>query len=169
MAQKTYLGTSCLDVARNIIDALQKQRMKDVTTRGYDRFFLITTEDYPACIKSGWRESSAVLHDQLKKLRPRGRGSISDAFMNALKFINVHRAQTGIDNYGCGRFPSYFEPVVLFAITDSTSVSEIPPDFRVSFPTYSLWLSSVCFSNHFLLKVVDIVIKLAPIVVNSCQ
>lgn len=142
--------------------------------------------------------------------------------MNALKFINVHRAQTGwwsfiiisvfvfrsnrfyvvasdlskvlrsedlvsssilgfigcswrkvallgIDNYGCGRFPSYFEPVVLFAITDSTSVSEIPPDFRVSFPTYSLWLSSVCFSNHFLLKVVDIVIKLAPIVVNSCQ
>ncbi|KAK5985313.1 VWFA domain-containing protein [Trichostrongylus colubriformis] len=72
-----------------------QQRMKDVATRGYDRFFLITTEDYPACIKSGWRESSAVLHDQLKKLRPRGRGSISDAFMNALKFINVHRAQTG--------------------------------------------------------------------------
>lgn len=141
MAQKTYLGTSCLDVARNIIDALQKQRMKDVTTRGYDRFFLITTEDYPACIKSGWRESSAVLHDQLKKLRPRGRGSISDAFMNALKFINVHRAQTGIDNYGCGRFPSYFEPVVLFAITDSTSVSEIPPDFRLA-PTGRPYLGS---------------------------
>ncbi|EPB75206.1 hypothetical protein ANCCEY_05720 [Ancylostoma ceylanicum] len=104
MAQKTYLGTSYLDVARNIIDALQK---------------------------SGWRESSAVLHEQLKRLRPRGRGSISDAFMNALKFINVHRAQTGIDNYGCGRFPTYFEPVVLFAITDSTSVADIPPDFRV--------------------------------------
>ncbi|EYC26074.1 hypothetical protein Y032_0011g1546 [Ancylostoma ceylanicum] len=131
MAQKTYLGTSYLDVARNIIDALQKQRMKDVATRGYDRFFLITTEEYPACIKSGWRESSAVLHEQLKRLRPRGRGSISDAFMNALKFINVHRAQTGIDNYGCGRFPTYFEPVVLFAITDSTSVADIPPDFRL--------------------------------------
>ncbi|KAK6728448.1 hypothetical protein RB195_005840 [Necator americanus] len=131
MAQKTYLGTSYLDVARNIIDALQKQRMKDVATRGYDRFFLITTEEYPACIKSGWRESSAVLHEQLKRLRPRGRGSISDAFMNALKFINVHRAQTGIDNYGCGRFPTYFEPVVLFAITDSTSAADIPPDFRL--------------------------------------
>ncbi|WKX89517.1 hypothetical protein Q1695_008853 [Nippostrongylus brasiliensis] len=131
MAQKTYLGTSYLDVARNIVDALQKQRMKDVSSRGYDRFFLVTTEDYPACIKSGWRESSAVLHDQLKKLRPRGRGSITDAFMNALKFINVHRAQTGIDNYGCGRFPSYFEPVIMFAITDTSAVADIPPDFRL--------------------------------------
>uniref|UniRef100_A0A0K0CSS0 VWFA domain-containing protein n=1 Tax=Angiostrongylus cantonensis TaxID=6313 RepID=A0A0K0CSS0_ANGCA len=131
MAQKTYLGTSYLDVARNIIDTLQKQRMKDVATRGYDRFFLITTEDYPNCIKCGWRENSAVLHEQLKRLRPHGRGSIAEAFMNALKFINVHRAQTGIDNYGCGRFPAYFEPVILLAITDSTSLADIPSDFRV--------------------------------------
>ncbi|KJH44831.1 hypothetical protein DICVIV_09150 [Dictyocaulus viviparus] len=141
MAQKTYLGTSYLDVARNIIDTLQKQRMKDVATRGYDRFFLITTEDYPACIKSGWRESSAILHEQVKRLRPRGRGSIAAAFMNALKFINVHRAQTGIDNYGCGRFPTYFEPVVLLAITDSTSLSEVPAEFRM-IPTGRPYLGS---------------------------
>ncbi|KIH57882.1 hypothetical protein ANCDUO_11924 [Ancylostoma duodenale] len=46
---------------------------------------------------------------------------------------------TGIDNYGCGRFPTYFEPVVLFAITDSTSVADIPPDFRdfKAYPTSS--------------------------------
>lgn len=42
-----------------------QQRMKDVTTRGYDRFFLITTEDYPACIKVRGARPAAVLRAAL--------------------------------------------------------------------------------------------------------
>ncbi|VDM59730.1 unnamed protein product [Angiostrongylus costaricensis] len=138
MAQKTYLGTSYLDVARNIIDTLQKQRMKDVATRGYDRFFLITTEDYPNCIKCGWRENSAVLHEQLKRLRPHGRGSIAEAFMNALKFINVHRAQTDAN---CLTLLSTQQESIIMDADDFPRTSS--RSFFLQSPIQLLWLISL--------------------------
>lgn len=39
------------------------------------------------------------------------------------RFVNVNRLQTGIDNYGCGRYPFYMEPVVVVSITDGNSLT----------------------------------------------
>lgn len=35
----------------------------------------------------------------------------------------MNRLQTGIDNYGCGRYPFYMEPVVIISITEGNSLT----------------------------------------------
>ena len=40
------------------------------------------------------------------------------ALKHAFDLLNVNRMSTGIDTYGMGRCPFYFEPAVLITITD---------------------------------------------------
>lgn len=37
--------------------------------------------------------------------------------------MNVNRLQTGIDNFGAGRYPFYIEPVVIISITDGNCLT----------------------------------------------
>ncbi|VDM95646.1 unnamed protein product [Thelazia callipaeda] len=73
--------------------------------------------------EAGWRESQSVFHEQLRLLKPRGLTSFGTALGSALRFINVNRLQTGIDNFGGGRYPFYIEPVVIISITDGNSLA----------------------------------------------
>ncbi|VDO53355.1 unnamed protein product [Onchocerca flexuosa] len=50
MAQKTYQGTSMLDVARSIVELVLKQRMRDASARG-DRYMLMSFEEFPMNVK----------------------------------------------------------------------------------------------------------------------
>ncbi|VDM98232.1 unnamed protein product [Thelazia callipaeda] len=50
MAQKTYQGTSVLDVARSVVEMVLKQRVRDASARG-DRYMLMTFEEFPLNVK----------------------------------------------------------------------------------------------------------------------
>ncbi|KAM3727772.1 Integrator complex subunit 6-A [Dirofilaria immitis] len=122
MAQKTYQGTSMLDVARSIVELVLKQRVRDASARG-DRYMLMSFEEFPMNVKAGWRESQSIFQEQLKMLKPHGLTSFGTALGSALRFINVNRLQTGIDNFGGGRYPFYIEPVVIISITDGNCLT----------------------------------------------
>ena len=47
-----------------------------------------------------------------------GLSNFGDALQRAFDLLNIHRLQTGIDNYGQGRNPFYLEPAAIVAITD---------------------------------------------------
>uniref|UniRef100_A0A915PHN2 Integrator complex subunit 6-like beta-barrel domain-containing protein n=1 Tax=Setaria digitata TaxID=48799 RepID=A0A915PHN2_9BILA len=74
-------------------------------------------------VLAGWRESQSVFQEQLKLLRPHGLTSFGTALGSALRFVNVNRLQTGIDNFGAGRYPFYIEPVVIISITDGNCLT----------------------------------------------
>jgi hypothetical protein len=59
----------------------------------------------------------------LRNLRPTGRSQFAEALFNAIRFVNLNRVQTGIENYGYGRYPTYSEQVVFVAVVDATSDS----------------------------------------------
>jgi hypothetical protein len=74
-------------------------------------------------LQAGWREGQAVFHEQLKRLRPFGLSAFGTAFDEALRFLNLNRMQSGIDNYGLGRYPFYIEPAVIVTITDGHALT----------------------------------------------
>ncbi|MFH4974822.1 hypothetical protein AB6A40_001531 [Gnathostoma spinigerum] len=122
MAQRTYQGTTLLDVARSVVELFLKQRSRDASARG-DRYMLMSFEEFPKNVKSGWREGQAIFHEQLKSLKAHGLTTFGNALGSAFRFVNVNRMQTGIDNYGWGRYPYYLEPVVIISITDGNSLT----------------------------------------------
>uniref|UniRef100_A0A158R5X2 VWFA domain-containing protein n=1 Tax=Syphacia muris TaxID=451379 RepID=A0A158R5X2_9BILA len=138
MAQKTYQGTSLLDTARTAVELFIKQRLRDASARG-DRYMLMSFEEFPMNVKAGWREGQVIFQEQLKLLRPRGLTTFGTALGSAFRFVNVNRLQTGIDNYGCGRYPFYMEPVVVVSITDGNSLtcpmSGVVTEIKLSKPT----------------------------------
>ncbi|VDD86963.1 unnamed protein product [Enterobius vermicularis] len=138
MAQKTYQGTSLLDTARTAVELFIKQRLRDASARG-DRYMLMSFEDFPLNVKAGWREGQVIFQEQLKLLKPKGLTTFGAALGSAFRFVNVNRLQTGIDNYGCGRYPFYMEPVVVVSITDGNSltcpVSGVVGEIKLSKPT----------------------------------
>lgn len=98
---------------------------------------LITFDEYPRNVKSGWKESQLVFTEQLKNLRAGGLCSFGAAVDSVLRFVNLNRMQTGIENYGYGRYPSFSEHVVIIAVTDGVGQSSNaafpppgPPDVR---------------------------------------
>ncbi|TKR73154.1 hypothetical protein L596_020496 [Steinernema carpocapsae] len=124
MGQKTYLGTTYLDAARSTIELFWKLRQKDPVSKG-DRYMLMTFDDFPKNVRSGWREGQATLSEQLKNLQPHGVTAFGPALGSAFRFVNLNRAQSGIENYGFGRHPYYVEPVVIVAFTDGGSLSTL--------------------------------------------
>eukprot|EP00731_Ephydatia_muelleri_P030070 Em0021g593a len=117
MNQRTYLGTSYLDVAKVAIEMFMKYRSRDPASRG-DRYMLVTFEEPPNAIKAGWKENHATFISELKNLKAVSLTSFSRALKEAFDLLNVHRLHTGIDYYGQGRNPFFLEPAVVIAITD---------------------------------------------------
>lgn len=60
---------------------------------------------------------------ELKSLKASGLTTLGQALGNAFHLLNVNRLQSGIDNFGCGRYPNYLEPAVVLVITDGGSLT----------------------------------------------
>ncbi|CAC5393898.1 INTS6 [Mytilus coruscus] len=117
MNQRTYLGTSLIDIAKASVETFMKIRSRDMNSR-WDRYMLLTFEDPPANIKAGWKESHATFITELKNLKAGGLTSMGPSLKHGFDLLNVNRMQSGIDTYGQGRCPYYLEPAVIITITD---------------------------------------------------
>uniref|UniRef100_A0A1I8IIJ7 VWFA domain-containing protein n=1 Tax=Macrostomum lignano TaxID=282301 RepID=A0A1I8IIJ7_9PLAT len=140
MNQRTYLGTTLLDVARGAVETLMKLRAREASSR-WDRYMLVTLDDPPANIKAGWTENQAPFTQQLKLLRAHGVTTLGAGLKRTLDLLNLNRLQHGIDNYGCGRFPFYIEPAVIIALTDGrklTSEAGITAELKPAYGTVPL-------------------------------
>lgn len=58
----------------------------------------------------------------MRTLKTTGESCFLEAFNNAVRYINLNRVHTGIENYGYGRFPTFTEPVNFFCIIDYNSL-----------------------------------------------
>ena len=117
MNQRTYLGTTYLDIAKGAVETFMKIRSRDMNSR-WDRYMLLTFEDPPSNVKAGWKESHATFVTELGNLQATGLTSLGPALKNTFDLLNVNRMQSGIDTYGQGRSPFYLEPAVIICITD---------------------------------------------------
>lgn len=124
MNQRTYLGArkTLLDVAKDAVEKFLKARARDIASRG-DRYMLLTFEDPPHNIKAGWKESHSTFINELKNLTATGVTNMGPAVKNAFDLLNLNRMQSGVDMYGLGRAPYYFEPAMIIVITDGSSLT----------------------------------------------
>ncbi|KAK7499193.1 hypothetical protein BaRGS_00009453 [Batillaria attramentaria] len=133
MNQRTYLGTTLIDVAKAAVETFMKIRARDPNSR-WDRYMLLTFEDPPANVKAGWKESHATFTSELKNLKAGGLTSMGPSMKNAFDLLNLNRMQTGIDTYGQGRSPFYLEPAVIIVITDGgalTTTNAVQPELNL--------------------------------------
>lgn len=133
MNQRTYLGTSLIDIAKASVETFMKIRSRDPNCR-WDRYMLLTFEDPPANIKAGWKESHATFVNELKNLQTQGLTLMGPALKHAFDLLNINRMQTGIDTYGQGRCPFYLEPAVIIVITDGgklTTTNGVQPEINL--------------------------------------
>ncbi|XP_071839568.1 integrator complex subunit 6-A-like [Apostichopus japonicus] len=117
MNQRTYLGTSALDLAKGAVETFLKLRAREPASRG-DRYMLVSCDDPPATVKAGWKENHATFMNELKNLQPTGLTSLGSALKQTFDLLNVNRLHSGIDNYGQGRNPFFLEPALVIALTD---------------------------------------------------
>ncbi|KAL8612218.1 hypothetical protein ACOMHN_028915 [Nucella lapillus] len=122
MNQRTYLGTTLLDIAKAAVENFMKIRGRDPNSR-WDRYMLLTFEDPPANIKAGWKESAGTFTAELKNLKAGGLTSMGASIKNALDLLNIFRMQSGVDTYGHGRSPFYLESAVIIVITDGGALT----------------------------------------------
>ncbi|XP_076454047.1 integrator complex subunit 6-like isoform X2 [Babylonia areolata] len=117
MNQRTYLGTTMLDVAKAAVETFMKIRARDPNSR-WDRYMLLTFEDPPANVKAGWKESAVTFTAELKNLKAGGLTTMGPSIKNAFDLLNLFRMQSGVDTYGQGRCPFFLESAVIIVITD---------------------------------------------------
>ncbi|XP_031442808.1 integrator complex subunit 6 [Clupea harengus] len=122
MNQRTYLGTTYLDIAKGAVEIFMKLRARDPASRG-DRYMLVTFDDPPYGVKAGWRENHATFMSELKNLQASGLTTMGPALRSAFDLLNLNRLASGIDNYGQGRNPFFLEPAVIITITDGNKLT----------------------------------------------
>uniref|UniRef100_A0AAY4BA07 VWFA domain-containing protein n=1 Tax=Denticeps clupeoides TaxID=299321 RepID=A0AAY4BA07_9TELE len=122
MNQRSYLGTTYLDVAKGAVETFLKLRSRDSTSRG-DRYMLVTFEDPPAAIKAGWKETHNTFMEKLRNLQAAGLTTAGPALRTVFDLLNLNRLVSGIDNYGQGRIPFFLEPAIVVAITDGNKLA----------------------------------------------
>ncbi|XP_076148589.1 integrator complex subunit 6 [Alosa pseudoharengus] len=122
MNQRTYLGTTYLDIAKGAVEIFMKLRARDPASRG-DRYMLVTFDDPPYGVKAGWRENHATFMSELKNLQASGLTTMGQALRSAFDLLNLNRLASGIDNYGQGRNPFFLEPAVIITITDGNKLT----------------------------------------------
>ncbi|XP_060595337.1 integrator complex subunit 6-like [Ruditapes philippinarum] len=147
MNQRTYLGTSLIDIAKASVENFMKIRARDPNSR-WDRYMLLTLEDPPSNIKAGWKENHATFTAELKNLTAAGITSMGNAMKSCFDLLNVNRMQSGIDTYGQGRCPHYLEPAVIITLTDGgklTSFSGVQPELNIP-------MNTSCVPGHELTK-----------------
>ncbi|XP_062281339.1 integrator complex subunit 6 [Scomber scombrus] len=133
MNQRTYLGTTYLDVAKGAVEVFMKLRARDPASRG-DRYMLVTFDDPPYGVKAGWKENHATFMCELKNLQASGLTTLGHALRTAFDLLNLNRLVSGIDNYGQGCNPFFLEPSVIITITDGnklTHTSGVPDDLHL--------------------------------------
>ncbi|XP_005990420.1 integrator complex subunit 6 isoform X1 [Latimeria chalumnae] len=122
MNQRTYLGTTYLDIAKGAVEIFMKLRARDPASRG-DRYMLVTFDEPPYCIKAGWKENHATFMNELKNLQATGLTTLGQALRSSFDLLNLNRLVSGIDNYGQGRNPFFLEPSILITITDGSKLT----------------------------------------------
>lgn len=122
MNQRTYLGTTYLDIAKGAVEIFMKLRARDPASRG-DRYMLVTYDEPPYCIKAGWKENHATFMNELKNLQASGLTTLGQALRSSFDLLNLNRLVSGIDNYGQGRNPFFLEPSILITITDGNKLT----------------------------------------------
>uniref|UniRef100_A0A3B5LUC3 Integrator complex subunit 6 like n=1 Tax=Xiphophorus couchianus TaxID=32473 RepID=A0A3B5LUC3_9TELE len=133
MNQRTYLGTTYLDVAKGAVEIFMKLRARDPASRG-DRYMLVTFDEPPFGVKAGWKENHATFMCELKNLQASGLTRLGHALRTAFDLLNLNRLVSGIDNYGQGRNPFFLEPSVIITITDGnklTNSSGVPDELHL--------------------------------------
>ncbi|XP_005810983.1 integrator complex subunit 6 [Xiphophorus maculatus] len=133
MNQRTYLGTTFLDVAKGAVEIFMKLRARDPASRG-DRYMLVTFDEPPFGVKAGWKENHATFMCELKNLQASGLTRLGHALRTAFDLLNLNRLVSGIDNYGQGRNPFFLEPSVIITITDGnklTNSSGVPDELHL--------------------------------------
>ncbi|XP_077589675.1 integrator complex subunit 6 isoform X2 [Stigmatopora nigra] len=133
MNQRTYLGTTYLDIAKGAVEIFMKLRARDPASRG-DRYMLVTFDDPPYGVKAGWKENHATFMCELKNLQASGLTTLGHALRTAFDLLNLNRLVSGIDNYGQGRNPFFLEPSVIITITDGnklTHSSGVPDELHL--------------------------------------
>ncbi|KPP76447.1 integrator complex subunit 6-like [Scleropages formosus] len=122
MNQRTYLGTTYLDIAKGAVEIFMKLRARDPASRG-DRYMLVTFDEPPYGVKAGWKENHATFMSELKNLQASGLTTLGQALRAAFDLLNLNRLVSGIDNYGQGRNPFFLEPSVIITITDGNKLT----------------------------------------------
>ncbi|XP_072451751.1 integrator complex subunit 6 isoform X1 [Chiloscyllium punctatum] len=122
MNQRTYLGTSYLDIAKGAVEIFMKLRARDPASRG-DRYMLVTFDEPPYGIKAGWKENHATFMNELKNLQASGLTTLGQALRTSFDLLNLNRLVSGIDNYGQGRNPFFLEPSVIITISDGSKMT----------------------------------------------
>ncbi|KAJ8407188.1 hypothetical protein AAFF_G00288640 [Aldrovandia affinis] len=122
MNQRTYLGTTYLDIAKGAVEIFMKLRARDPASRG-DRYMLVTFDEPPYGVKAGWKENHATFMSELKNLQASGLTTLGHALRAAFDLLNLNRLVSGIDNYGQGRNPFFLEPSVIITITDGNKLT----------------------------------------------
>ncbi|XP_015226565.1 PREDICTED: protein DDX26B isoform X2 [Cyprinodon variegatus] len=133
MNQRTYLGTTYLDVAKGAVEIFMKLRARDPASRG-DRYMLVTFDEPPYGVKAGWKENHTTFMCELKNLQASGLTTLGHALRTAFDLLNLNRLVSGIDNYGQGRNPFFLEPSVIITITDGnklTNSSGVPDELHL--------------------------------------
>ncbi|KRX17917.1 Integrator complex subunit 6-A [Trichinella nelsoni] len=121
MNQVSYQRISFLGYAQHAIETILKYRSRDPNARGFDRYMLLTFDRPPKNIKAGWKESQTVFMEELRNLKAENSSSITAPLSSAFHLLNVNRLQSGIDNFGYGRYPQWLEQAFVILFTDGHS------------------------------------------------
>ncbi|XP_066542774.1 integrator complex subunit 6 isoform X1 [Hoplias malabaricus] len=137
MNQRSYLGTTYLDIAKGAVETFLKLRSRDPASRG-DRYMLVSFEESPAGIKAGWKDSHITFMTELRNLQASGLTTFGQSLRTAFDLLNLNRVVSGIDNYGQGRNPFFLEPAIIMAVTDGnrlTSTSGVQDELHLPLTT----------------------------------
>lgn len=83
-----------------------------------DRYMLLTLDEPPYNIKVGWKEHMTIFTNELKNLKATGLTNINPVLKQSFDLLNLNRLSSGMDTFGLGRCPFYFEPSLIILITD---------------------------------------------------
>ncbi|XP_031558943.1 integrator complex subunit 6-like [Actinia tenebrosa] len=137
MNQRTSLGTTLLDVAKNAVETFIKIRQRDQASRT-DRLMLVTLDEPPRSVKVGWNGSQPMFYNELRNLQATGLSTLGSALKDSFDLLNLYRLTSGIDNYGMGRKPFYLDPAIVVCITDGSSlVSKSEVEKELHLPMHS--------------------------------
>lgn len=125
MNQKTCLGTTYLDMAKGAVESFLKIRARENNVSRGDRYMLVTYTGPNKSVQAGWRENLQIFTRELKNLQGCSLSNVGCALKDAFDLLNMHRLQSGIDNYGMGRNPYYLEPAIILLFTDGCSAMDI--------------------------------------------
>lgn len=139
MNQRTCLGTTYLDLAKGAVESFLKIRARDSNVSRGDRYMLVSYDDLTKSVKAGWRENLVTFMKELKNLEGNGMSNIGRALRDTFDLLNMHRLQSGIDNYGMGRNPYYLEPALILMFTDGCAGMDLEGMIpEITYPTHNL-------------------------------